>query len=97
VLQPRTHARLGDGFSDPRGRQLRCVVLDPEALADHVSVKGLEAGERLQPVLEDRDFLVTVHSLDLEDRLGVQFANGTISHRPYSSTCVRACFSSSMM
>ena len=48
-----------------------------EPLADHVGVERLEPGERLQPVLEDRDFLVAVHPLDLEDRFGVQLANGT--------------------
>ena len=80
MLEPGAHARLRNGFSDPRGRQLRGVVLDPEALPDDVGVEGLEAGQRLQPVLEDRHLLVAVHSLDLEDRLGVQFANGTISH-----------------
>ena len=31
--------------------------------------------ERLQPPLEDRDFLVAIHPLDLEDRLGVDLAD----------------------
>ena len=80
MLEPGPHARLRDGFGDPGGRQLGGVVLDPEALADDVGVERFEAGERLQTLLEDRDFLVAVHALDLEDRLGVQFANWTISH-----------------
>ncbi len=82
MLEPGPHARLGHGFGNPRGRQLRRVVLDPQPLADHVGVERFEPGERLQPMLEDRDFLVAVHPLDLEDRLGVQLANGTVSHGP---------------
>ena len=38
VLEPGAHAGLRNGFSDPRGRQLRGVVLDPKALADDVGV-----------------------------------------------------------
>ena len=95
---------LRDGLGDARRGQLRRVVLNPKALANHVGVEHLEPGQRFQAVLEDRDLFMTVHPLDPEDRLGVQFANRTVSHSRfvtslyrYSSTCVSACLSSSMM
>ena len=98
VLEPGAHPGLRDGFGNPRGRELGGVVLDPQALAHHVGVERLEPGERLETMLEDRDFLVAVHALDLEDRLGVQLANRTVEPFPgCSSTCVSACLSSSMM
>jgi hypothetical protein len=40
-------------------------------------MERFEPGEALQPPLEDRDLLVAVHALDLEDRLGVDLANLT--------------------
>ena len=88
VLEPRPHAGLRHGFGDAGGRQLRRVVLDPQSLADDVGVERLEPGERLQPVLEDRDLLVAVHALDLEDRFGVQLADGT--DQPWPVTPPRA-------
>ena len=52
-----------------------------------VRVERLEPGEPLQSLLEDGDFLVAVHALDLEDRLGVQLADRAGRHFG-SSTCV---------
>ncbi len=54
-------------------------------------------GQPLQAVLEDRHLFVAVHALDLEDRLGVQLADGALGHLSHSSTWVSACLSSSMM
>ncbi len=31
----------------------------------------------LEPALDERDFLMAVEALDLEDRFGVDFADGT--------------------
>ena len=98
VLEPRPHAGLRDGFGDARRRQPGGVVLDVQALRHDVGVERFEAGQPLQRALEDRDFLVAVHPLDLEHRLGVELADGAGGHRaPPSSTCVSASRSSSMM
>jgi hypothetical protein len=107
VLEPCPHARLSHRLGDPRRRQLRGVVLDPQLLADDVGVQRFEPGQRLQAVLEDRDLLVAIHALDTERRLGVQLTNGAGHRRqPFefrasnfelSSTCVIACVRSSRM
>ena len=55
-------------------RQLGGVVFDVQPLADDVGRHRLQAGERLQPALEDDHFLVAVHALDAEDRFRVQLA-----------------------
>ncbi len=80
VLEPGTHARLSDGLCNSRGGELGGVVLNAQALADDVGVEGLEPGQSLEAMLEDRHFFVAVHALDLEDRLSVQFANGALGH-----------------
>ncbi len=99
VLEPRTHASLCDGFCDVGGRQLRGVILDGEALADDVRGQRLEPGQLGEAAFEDGHLFVTVHAFDLEHGLGVQFADSADGrrHRSCSSTCVSACWNSSMM
>ena len=80
VLEPGAHACLSDSFRNSRGRQLRGVVLDAQALADDVGVEGFEPRQPLEAMLEDRHLFVAVHALDLEDRFGVQFADGALGH-----------------
>ncbi len=76
VLEPRTHARFGDRFGNRRRRELRGVVTDTQTLADEIRNEILEPGQRLQPALENRHLLAAIHAFDLEDRLGVDFADG---------------------
>ena len=76
VLEPRAHAGLRDRLDDRRRRQLRGVVAHAQPLADEVGHEVLEPRQRLQPALEDRDLLAAIHAVDLEDRLGVDFADG---------------------
>jgi hypothetical protein len=87
MFEPRTHARLRHRFRDEAGTELGGVVLDAEALAEHVGVERLEPHESLQPLLEDGDLLVAIHALDLEHGLGVQLADRAGRHFG-SSTCV---------
>ena len=50
--------------------------------------EGLEAAQVLQPALDERDFLVAVHALDAEDRLGVDLADragGAFAYRAHVS------------
>ena len=89
VLEPGAHAGLRDGFRDRSGRQLCRVVLDPESLPHHVGVERLEAREPFQPALEDRHFLVAVHALDLERRLGVQLADSDRCSSPRNPSILR--------
>ena len=93
VFQPGAHARLRDGLGDGGGAQPGGVVLHAQALAEHVGVERFEAGQVAETPLEDGDFLVTVHPLDLEDRLGVDLADraGCRAHRRSSVTCRRPC------
>ena len=60
--------RVGVSFAASYLTRSRC--------ADDVGVERLEPGQPLQRALEDRHFLVAVHALDLEDRLGVDLADG---------------------
>ena len=73
------------------------LMLQP--LAEHVGVERLEPRQPLQAPLEDRHFLVAVHALDLEDRLGVELADGAGRHSAAAppSTWRRPCWSSSRM
>ena len=87
MFEPGAHAGLRHRFRDEAGTELGGVVLDAEALAEHVRVERLEPRETLQSLLEDGDLLVAVHALDLEDRLGVQLADRAGRHLG-SSTCV---------
>ena len=74
VLEPHAHAGLPDGIDHGGRRQLRGVILNVQALADDVGRHRLETRQRLEPPLENDDFLVAVHALDAEDRLRVQLA-----------------------
>ena len=76
VLEPRAHAGLRDRLDDRRRRQLRGVVPHAQPLPDEVGHDVLEPGQRFQPALENRDFLAAIHAVDLEDRLGVDLADG---------------------
>ena len=58
------------------GRQLGGVVFHVQPLPHQVGGEVLEAGQVLEPPLEQRDFLAAVHAFDLEGRLGVQLADG---------------------
>ena len=80
VLEPGSHAGTRHGFRNDRSRQLGGIVLDAQPLPHHVGIERLEAGEALQAALEDRDLLVAVHALDLENRLRVQLADATGGH-----------------
>ncbi len=76
VLEPRPHAGLRHRLDNRSRRQLRGVVSHAQPLPDEVGHDVLEPRQRFQPALEDRDFLAAIHAVDLEDRLGVDFANG---------------------
>jgi hypothetical protein len=92
VLEPRAHARLRDSLDDGGGRQLRGVIAHAKPLPDKVGRQILQPGRRLQPALEDRNFLAAIHPVDLEDRLCVDLADGRI--RPaYWPSSERAWFS----
>ena len=92
VLQPGPHAGARHRFGDTRRRQNGGVVLHPKPLSHDVGVERFQAGQPLQRALEDRHLLVAVHALDLEHRLRVDLADGTLGgHRtPPSCTCVMA-------
>src|SRR5262249_7374882 len=75
VLEPGAHPRLRDRFRNGHRGQLRRVVIDVHALPENVGVQRLEPRELLQTFFEDRHFLVAVHALDLERRLGVELAD----------------------
>jgi hypothetical protein len=93
VLEPGTHPRLRDRFRDRRRIQPCGVIRDSQPLVQHVSRNRLETGELLEPLLEDGHFFVAVHPLDLENRLGVDFANlaGGSHQRRSSLTWRRPC------
>ena len=59
--------------------------------ADDVGAEGLEAGQVLEAALDQRDFLVAVEALDLEDRLGVDLADraGRVAARTLSAPGAR--------
>ena len=76
VLQPHAHPGLADRVHHVGRGQLCRVILDVQALADHVGGHRLETGQRLQPPLQDDDFLVAVHALDAEHRFRVELARG---------------------
>ena len=79
-----------DRTGDRRRRQLRGVVLHVQPPAHEIRGERFEAGKVLEPPLDERHFLAAVHALDLEGRLGVQFADGARRHfAPRSSTCSR--------
>ena len=76
VLEPRPHAGLRHRLDDRSGRQLGGVVSHAKALPDQIGHEVLEPGQRLQPALENRDLFAAIHPVDLEDRLGVDLADG---------------------
>jgi hypothetical protein len=76
VLEPGAHAGVGHGAGDCGRGQLRGVVLHVQPLAHQVRGERLEADEVLEAPLEQRDFFAAIHALDLEGRLGMQFADG---------------------
>ena len=76
VFEPGAHPGVGDRADDRAGRQPRRVVFHAQAARHHVGAEGLEACQVLEPALDERNFLVAVEALDLEDRLGVNLAHG---------------------
>ena len=80
VLEPRAHARIGDGPRDGRRRKLGGVVLHVKTLSDEVGGKVFEPGKILEPPLDQRDFLAAIHAFDFEGRFGVQLADGARRH-----------------
>ena len=87
VFEPRAHPRVGDGVGDGGRGQPRGVVRDQQPAAEDVGRHRLEPGKVLEAPLEDRDLLVTIHPVDLEDRFGVHLAHTArrrrgCAHRP---------------
>jgi hypothetical protein len=80
VLQPGTHAGIGDGRRDVAGGQLGRVVTDVEPLAHDVRMEALQADEVPEPPLDERHLLATVHPFDSEGRLGMELTDGAGRH-----------------
>ena len=81
MLEPGAHPGSRNGFRDARRRQLRRVVLHAQTLTHDIGVNRFQAGQPCKAPLENRHLFVAVHSLDLEDRLGVQLTDATSSHK----------------
>ena len=75
VLEPGAHARLRDRFDNERRGQLRGVVTDAKPLAHEIGHELLEPGQILEPALEDSHLFATIHAVDLENRLRMDFAH----------------------
>jgi hypothetical protein len=76
VLEPCAHARVGDRADNGAGGQTGGVVLHAQPARNHIRAERLEASQMLESTLDECHFLVAVQALDLENRLGVDLADG---------------------